>query len=304
MNHDHLFFASYLNNSKESVLKMDFSSLYHEYEVVIEMEKENTKTKIEYTAGVKYEKRSPSGNAIISIHKLTKTFINEMEPDLISEKISALAGSIFTPLQIELNRKGEAIQLADYESILKKWKKVQEDLKKNYAGQTLNSYIECINHALKSPESVFEKLKKDWFLSLYCIPLYTKYTNPPEKEIWRLPSLLKGEKTRGYFVSKSSENLEDSDNSILIFVQNIDNPDAFANIYTLDNKTKLIKSVEAVITEKECYSIRVEIQCIKIHKNEKENTPIPEKEKDFDEEAAWQKYQRKKKGFWGRLFDE
>jgi hypothetical protein len=55
-----LFFTPYSQNSKEPVLKVDFSSLYHEYEVVIEMEKENTKTKIEYTAGVKYEKRSPS----------------------------------------------------------------------------------------------------------------------------------------------------------------------------------------------------------------------------------------------------
>lgn len=299
-----LFFTPSSNNLKEPVFKADFSSLYHKYEVVIEIEKENTKTKIEYRAGVKLERKSPSSkNPILSIQKLTKVLINGIEPDLITEKISALVGSIFQPLQIELGPKGEILNISNYESILKKWEEVKENLQMNYAGQTLDSYINNINQTLKSPELVLKKLKNDWFLSLYCVPLYTEYTNPPEKEKWKFPSLLKGEAAKEYSVIKSSENLNDSENSILIFVQDLDTPDTFTSIYTLDNKTKLIKNIEAVITEKEGYSIRADIQCIEIHKKEKENTPIPAKKKDFDEQAEWQKYQRKKKGFWGRLFD-
>jgi hypothetical protein len=300
-----LFFSSYSGSFKGLVVQADYSFLHHEYEVLLEIKKENCETRIEYTTVVKFEKFfQESLNPVISIQRLTPTFINGIESDFIPEKISVLAGSIFQPLLIELNSKGEAIQISDYESILKKWQKATEDLQKYYAGQLIVKYIENINQALKSPKRVLEKLRNDWFLSLYFIPLYTEYKHPPEKEPWKLPSILKGEESKVYSVFKSYENLQDLENSVLISVQDLNDPNIFTAIYSLDNKTKLIKNIEATVAEKDGYTLRAKIQCIKTHKKQKENTPIPEKKKDFDEEAAWQKYLRKKKGFWGRLFDE
>lgn len=290
-------------NLKTRHLDANFTSLNHEYEVLLDIEKDNRKTKLEYSIEVKFEKLSiESKNPIISIKRLTKTFINGVEPDLISEQISSLAGNIFCPLLLELNLKGEAIQIFDYESILKKWQKVKEKLKENYAGQTLNNYVENINQVLKCPKLVLEKLRNDWFLSLYCIPLYTNYIIPSEKEQWEFPSLIKGEGTKKYTVFKSSENIDDKDNSILIFVQDKGLPKLFTGIYTLDNKSKLIKKIEVDITEKEGCSLRAEIQCVKINKKEKQTTLIPERKKD-SEEVEWRKYNDKKKGFWARLFN-
>lgn len=54
------------------------------------------------------------------------------------------------------------------------------------------------------------------------------------------------------------------------------------------------------------HTVRVQVQYIKTHTKEKPNNSVIAKQQkpDFDEEAEWQKYQRMKKGFWGRLFDE
>lgn len=237
-----LFFTPSPENSLPR-LRAKFSSLYHEYKVVLEIEKNKQKTTLQYQARVKYQKPSATNTPILSIQKLTKTFINRVEPDTITEQISELAGSIFQPLWVELSPRGEISQLINYQSILLKWEEIKEELLKNYAGSAINSYIEHIDNCLNSSDLLLDKLKNDWFLSLYCVPIYGTYSTPAEKEKWIFSSLLKGVDKKEYSLTKRSENLNDTESSPLIFVEALEKPNQFSAIYTLDFQTKLIKRI-------------------------------------------------------------
>ncbi|TWP22477.1 hypothetical protein ETU10_11050 [Apibacter muscae] len=298
-----LFFTPSPENSLPQ-LRAKFSSLYHEYQVVLEIEKNKQKTTLQYQAGVKYQKSSGTNAPIISIQKLTKTFINKVEPDTLTEQISELAGSIFQPLWVEISPRGEISQLINYQSILSKWEEVKEELLKNYAGSVINSYIQHINNTINTSDLLLEKLKNDWFLSLYTVPIYSTYSTPAEKEKWIFPSLLKGVDKKEYSLTKRSENPNDTQNSPLVLIESIDKPEEFSAIYTLDSQTKLIKKIEVVIIEEQGYSLKAEIEVLKIHKKEKTESTLPKANKaSFNEEKEWQKYLRKKKGFFGRLFE-
>lgn len=50
--------------------------------------------------------------------------------------------------------------------------------------------------------------------------------------------------------------------------------------------------------------LKAKIECVKTAEKEQTKSSLPQTNKPaFDEEKEWQKYLRKKKGFFGRLFE-
>ncbi|TDO20713.1 hypothetical protein [Pedobacter duraquae] len=103
-------------------------------------------------------------------------FINQHEPDLISEQLAALAMSALYPVKVDVNFKNEIFRgIVNHGEIVKRWADKAELLSDKYAGDYTALFIKKMNASLSDPSEVERALGLDMFWSAFFHPQYLNY---------------------------------------------------------------------------------------------------------------------------------
>ena len=103
-------------------------------------------------------------------------FINQHEPDLISEQLSSLAMSALYPIKVDVNHRNEIFRgVVNHPEILKRWAQVSEKIADKYAGNYSELFIKKMNDSLSDASEVERALGFDMFWSAFFHPQYLDY---------------------------------------------------------------------------------------------------------------------------------
>lgn len=145
------------------------------YEVLKVITTGNKKLTIKYQVCVQFYKLDYESNNFVSIDIVSKTYINNKEPDLIAEEMAMACSKALYPIEFKINTNGLLQDIQNHEEILKRWKKQKEENLRYFKGKVAENYMNLFEQNIKSKEKLFDSLQKDWFYKTYFNDIYTVY---------------------------------------------------------------------------------------------------------------------------------
>lgn len=136
-------------------------------------EKVNT---IKYEVSIKWIAKEENEH-IIEIDRISNTYINDQEPDLMAEVLAVKTASALYPLELVVTRADGIIGINNFEKIQKRWKNIKQEIRKYYEGETLEKYLQLNDGIIMDSDSdiLLRSLKNDWFLHGYFNKIYQTY---------------------------------------------------------------------------------------------------------------------------------
>jgi hypothetical protein len=134
------------------------------YDVHYVLENGEEKDTINFEATVKWIAVDPKGFHFFEIDRLTKTYINNSEPDTMLEELAAKTAEILYPLQIIVDHTGKWIDIHNYKQILERWKNKKRQIVDYYEGEVTQIHLEHTEQSLTSKAALNESLRSDLFL--------------------------------------------------------------------------------------------------------------------------------------------
>ena len=104
------------------------------YNVQYVLENGEEKDIIHFEASVKWIAVDPKGFHFFEIDRLSKTYINNSEPDTMLEELAAKTAEILYPLQIIVDVTGKWIDIHNYKQILARWENKKREILDYYEG--------------------------------------------------------------------------------------------------------------------------------------------------------------------------
>lgn len=149
-------------------------SLRYGLQLDIESNEETNELKYEIEVTRLYDKET--GNMVFQIQRVSDVYINEILPDLVFDKLAFIVGSVFYPLIIELDGRGEIYTIANHQDILLRWPSVKEQVYQDFEGVLTEDYLLKMESLLQSVDQTTIALKNyDWFLNVFFKPIYKNY---------------------------------------------------------------------------------------------------------------------------------
>lgn len=105
-------------------------------------------------------------------------FINQHEPDLISEQLANLAMEALYPIKVDVNAKNEVFRgIVNHNDIKNRWETAKEKIIDKYEGDVTDLFIKKMEEKILSAYQIQQSLHFDMFWSMFFHPLYQNYNN-------------------------------------------------------------------------------------------------------------------------------
>ncbi|WP_207802040.1 peptidoglycan-binding protein LysM [Flavobacterium aquariorum] len=146
------------------------------YDVLYVLEDGDEKDTIHFETSVKWMAVDPKGFHFFEIDRLSKTYINDTEPDTMMEELAAKTAEILYPLQIVVDLTGKWIDIHNYNQILERWENKKNEIVDYYEGEVAQIYIEHTEQSLTSKAALNDSLRSDLFLRALFNGIHIDYT--------------------------------------------------------------------------------------------------------------------------------
>jgi hypothetical protein len=146
------------------------------YDVLYVLEDGDEKDTIHFEASVKWMAVDPKGFHFFEIDRLSKTAINDAEPDTMMEELAAKTAEILYPLQVVVDLTGKWIDIHNYEQILERWENIKREIVDYYEGEVTQIHIEHTEQSLTSKAALIDSLRSDLFLRALFNGIHVDYT--------------------------------------------------------------------------------------------------------------------------------
>lgn len=144
------------------------------YGVEIHIDKAGAINTIKYEMSMKLL-RSNEKYHLFEMDKTSATYINDVEVDSVAEEIAVVTAGVLYPLQLVINASGELVELKNFSDITERWTSTQSKLRKQYAGEWIEKYIELTNRTLADQGLLLNSLRNDYALRSYFNGIYGVY---------------------------------------------------------------------------------------------------------------------------------
>lgn len=105
-----------------------------------------------------------------------KVYINNSEPDLVSEELTAMVSAVLYPLALSVDTTGKCTGICNFPEIRKRWDAKKQEIRKVYTGAWLEKFLRLNDKAFQDKYALFRRVQNDWFISAYFQSLYKSYT--------------------------------------------------------------------------------------------------------------------------------
>lgn len=135
----------------------------------------------EITKSIKYEidlkwLGVEDDNHIVELSKISAVFIDDVQPDLIMDRLATeIFGKIY-PISLSLNRKGQIADIYNFNDIQLRWENVQNEIRKGRKGEWIEKYIKLTGKSFLNKKIFLEKLLTNWHLHSLFLGIHQTYT--------------------------------------------------------------------------------------------------------------------------------
>ncbi len=126
----------------------------------------------------------PANVYCYTITRLTKTFINDTEPDLLIDVLAIKVAAILYPLRLIVSAGGDIIAIENFADIKTRWVTTQQDIQKKYKGELVEKYLQLITLSLQDENTVLRSILADWFLCAFFNSIYQSDDTTFNTEKW------------------------------------------------------------------------------------------------------------------------
>lgn len=179
------------------------------YDVHYVLENGEEKDTIHFESIVKWIAVDPKGFHFFEVDRMTKTYINNSEPDTMLEELAAKTAEIIYPLQIVVDHTGKWIDVHNYKQILDRWENKKREILDYYEGEVTQIHIEQTEQSLTSKAALYDSLRSDLFLRGLFNGIHINYTANYEFENNISFPLIKDEEASFIIEQKIAPFLED-----------------------------------------------------------------------------------------------
>jgi len=134
-------------------------------------------TTIKYKVSLRFYPEDSDGEFFVSVDKISKTYINDQEPDLIADEMALACTDVLYPLVLQLDKNRSILQIHNHKDLLKRWDKKRNNELQYFQGEVADNYFDRFEQSLQSKEYLLHKLKNDWFFVTFFNKIYTVYDN-------------------------------------------------------------------------------------------------------------------------------
>ncbi|WP_443943844.1 hypothetical protein ACJVDH_13040 [Pedobacter sp. AW1-32] len=151
------------------------------YGFTILFEDDGQANEIKYELSVTCLGLNAESRSEFQIDRTSPVYINEVEPDLVADKLAYLAGKVFYPLRVETDSTGAFLSVTNVEEIRARWPKCRREIDANFEGDYASRYIGVMEDKLRDNDFIQLIFKEDWFIRVYFQSIYKNY-NPANAE--------------------------------------------------------------------------------------------------------------------------
>lgn len=141
--------------------------------ILFENEKVNT---IKYEISMRWI-RHEGNYQIIEVNKVSDTFINDTEPDLMADELAVKVSATLYPLELIISRKKGIVGINNFDAIQKRWEKTKQKIREFNSGDIIEKYLYFNDKSFDNKEVLLRCLRNDYFLRGYFNKIYETYTN-------------------------------------------------------------------------------------------------------------------------------
>ncbi|MDH7464193.1 hypothetical protein QEG73_23045 [Chitinophagaceae bacterium 26-R-25] len=147
-----------------------------QYGIMYTIENGNDVNTIKYEASIRLADANERGY-VFFIDRTSKIFINDEEPDLMTDVLATTVGGVLYPLKICIDHACNLHSIHNFDMIRQRWESVKELLRNDYEGELIDKYIAQTELSLREAAILLQCLKADWFLASYFCNLYGAIAN-------------------------------------------------------------------------------------------------------------------------------
>lgn len=130
--------------------------------------------KLQYTIEIRYTHSNENGH-YFEIARSPVKIGNSSGYPLLVQGLSAACGQTLYPFCLVVNRRGEILGPQGYESMLKRWQEVRDQLAQTYCDEAAERYIAHTDAVFKNPLWLMRFLDAEWFFAVFFAKVYTHY---------------------------------------------------------------------------------------------------------------------------------
>jgi hypothetical protein len=146
------------------------------YGCMIEFQSESNMNFLKFKYSYEYLGNKNHSGPIFKITRFKDVFINDKSPQNFIEEISIEVSEVLYPLEVQCNRSGNFKTITNFKEIQKCWVKKKKELLSKYENESVINYINKFDESMSFEDRFIEKIKSDYFLSLYFQPIFKYYT--------------------------------------------------------------------------------------------------------------------------------
>lgn len=146
------------------------------YGYVLTINSGRKKNTIKYEVDITYLQTTPQQTRIFEIERTSRVYINDMEPDLLFDKLAYEVGSVFYPLKIEVSLDGSFLSVKNQDEIRKRWDTERGKITNYFKGERAERYCQLMDKVIVDDERLNQALKADCLIAAYFSPIYKSYT--------------------------------------------------------------------------------------------------------------------------------
>lgn len=142
-----------------------------------EGDNEDIQNVLKYEINIRYckdlhEKR----RRLFWIERISETYINNYQPDLLIDELAYEAGKVFYPLLVETNYSGKFLGIHNDKEILQRWSDIRKKMSNYFSGDEVERYLNIMEKMLNSKEDLDKSFANDLFFNTFFAPVYKNYT--------------------------------------------------------------------------------------------------------------------------------
>lgn len=157
----------HMTTNGKRVLQLRATEVCRTYGVMIRFDE---KTKVHYETEVSLSPDPDEGFRFLINRK--QVYINNHAPDLMIDKLADDLGKVLYPLVIRSDEQGNMIGLINRTELIARWNQRKEKITQYYKGHLVDLAVAAMESALEHEKSVIQRLKEDWFFSLFFSGIY------------------------------------------------------------------------------------------------------------------------------------
>ncbi|WP_316804299.1 hypothetical protein [Pedobacter nototheniae] len=146
------------------------------YGLTILTQENSAENEIKYELAVTCLGINEESTISYQIERTGPVYINELEPDLVADKLAYEAGKIFYPLTIETDKEGRFLGVKNINEIRKRWPKAKEKITDYFEGEYVSKYLGLMEERLADDDFIQLIFRDDWFIKVYFQAIYRNYT--------------------------------------------------------------------------------------------------------------------------------